>query len=234
MPSGIHSTDIKRSEATGRTLRSPYMFGALPEAVQQDLRRGAVPRSFSDNQLIHQRGDKPDGFWVIESGQVKMGRHQPDGDLRVFAILGTGDSFGEPACLGEFKRVADAVSVGQTRLLWISESALFEVIEASPAAARAVLRVLSIQFQEALDALLVVRKMPPRQQLARILATLCAAHAAPVTLKIRHEELAELVGVSRMTIGTLLTGLEADGLLTRGYRRLVVTQPEALRHMSQF
>ena len=97
----------------------------------------------------------------------------------------------------------------------------------------AVVSAAGFGWSTAIVFMLVVRKMPPRQQLARILAALCAAHPAPVTLKIRHEELAELVGVSRMTIGTLLTGLEADGLLTRGYRRLVVTQPEALRHMSQ-
>jgi CRP/FNR family transcriptional regulator, cyclic AMP receptor protein len=208
------------------------MFGALPDALQQDLRSGATVRTFSDGQLIHQRGDRSDGFWVIETGQVKMGRYQPEGDMRVFAILGSGDSFGEPACFGEFNRVADAVALGSVRLLWIGKTALFAMLDHSPIAARALLRVLSIQFQEALDGLLVVRKMPPRQQLARILTTLCAAQPAPVTLKVRHEELAELIGVSRMTIGTLLTGLEAEGLLTRGYRQLIVNDPEALRHMS--
>jgi CRP/FNR family transcriptional regulator, cyclic AMP receptor protein len=209
------------------------MFGALPEALQKSLRQDAVVRNFNDGQLIHQRGDKSDGFWVIESGQVKMGRYQAEGDMRVFAILGAHDSFGEPACLGEFPRVADAVAIGPTRLLWIGEAALFEMLDRSPTAARAVLRVMSIQFQEALDALLVVRKMPPRTQLARVIATLCGKRPAPVTLVVRHEELAELVGVSRMTIGTLLTGLEADGLLSRGYRQLVVSDPKALRDMSR-
>jgi CRP/FNR family transcriptional regulator, cyclic AMP receptor protein len=61
------------------------------------------------------------------------------------------------------------------------------------------------------------------------LVALCGTRPAPVTLTIRHDELAELVGVSRMTVGTALARFEAEGLLTRHYRHLVINEPMALR-----
>jgi CRP/FNR family transcriptional regulator, cyclic AMP receptor protein len=229
MPSNLQSRRKKKHESTGRTIRSPFLFPSLPAEIRRDLRKTAIVRQYDDGQIIQQRGDASDGFWVIESGQVKMGRYGADGDMRVVAILGAQDSFGEPSCIGEFPRVADAVALGPTELLWISAASFFETLDRSPTTARAVLKMVSAQLQEALDTLMVVRKMPATKQLARTLVALCGTRSPPVTLTIRHDELAELVGVSRMTVGTALARLEADGLLTRHYRRLVINEPMALR-----
>jgi CRP/FNR family transcriptional regulator, cyclic AMP receptor protein len=42
--------------------------------------------------------------------------------------------------------------------------------------------------------------------------------------------LAELIGVSRMTIASALSELEALGLVTRHYGHLIIEDPTALRH----
>ncbi len=228
MPRILQSSRASSHESTGRTIRSPFLFPSLPSEIQTELRANATLRMFDDGQLVQQRGDESDGFWLIESGQVKMGRYNPDGDMRVFAILGAKDCFGEQSCIGGFPRVADAVAVGPTQILWISIASFFSALDKSPGTERAMLRLLACQLQEALDIILVVRKMPAQKQLARALTTLCGSRPPPVTLTIRHDELAELVGVSRVTIGTLLTRLERDGLLTRGYRLLVIPEPKAL------
>ena len=233
MPRIIHSPPISRHEATGGTIGSPFLFQTLPEDVRATLRCGATIRNFADRQIIQLRGDPADGFWVIEAGQVKLGRYGTDGDMQVIAILGTGDSFGEPSCLGGFARVADAAAVGSTRLLWVAEGSFFAALDRSPGAMRAVLKTVSIQLQEALDRLLVVRKMPATQQIARAIATLCGARRGPVTLSLRQDELGELVGVSRITVGTALARLEAEGVLTRHYRKITVIDLGALRKMGR-
>jgi CRP/FNR family transcriptional regulator, cyclic AMP receptor protein len=231
MPSSLHSRRAKRHESTGRTIRSPFLFPSLPAEIQHELRIGAIARHFDDGQIIQHRGEISDGFWVIESGQVKMGRYEVDGEMRVVAILGPQDSFGEPSCLGQFPRVADAVALGSTELLWIGEKGFYDALEKSPTTARTVLRIVSVQLQEALDTIMVVRKMPAKAQLARSLVALCGQRPAPVTLAVRHDELSELVGVSRMTIGTALAALEREGLVSRRYRQIVVHDPAALRQV---
>jgi CRP-like cAMP-binding protein len=226
MPSILQSQD--KFENTGRTVSSPGIFHGFPKYIRDELLAGAVRRKYEPGQLIQHRGDAIDGFAVIDIGQVKTGHYQADGDMRVLAILGAGDSFGELACLGGFGRVADAEAIGNAELLWISEAEFSRVLDSSPEVSKGLLRAIAIQLQEALDNLLAFQKQPAGKKLARRLLALCADRPAPVQLAIRQSELAELVGVSRMTIVTTLGTFEAKGLVKRHYGKITVVNPTAL------
>ncbi len=216
-------------ENTGRSVGAPGLFASLPKPVQHDLRQGAIRRSFADGQLVQHRGDVADGFWVVEKGQVKLGHYAASGEMQALIIIGPGDSFGELACLGDFPRVLDAEAIGPLEMLWVSESVLSNVIASCPKVGRDLLRALSVQLQEALDNLIVFRNLPAPKRLAQRLLALTDDKPAPVKLGIRQQELAELVGVSRMTIASTLAQLEELGLVSRHYRHLVVNDPAALR-----
>jgi CRP/FNR family transcriptional regulator, cyclic AMP receptor protein len=215
-------------ESTGRSVSSPGIFQGFPKAIREELLAGSVRRKYASGQLIQHRGDRIDGFSVIDKGQVKTGHYQHDGEMRVLAVLGAGDSFGELACLGGFARVADAEAIGKTELLWVSESELARVLAGAPESSKGLLRVMALQLQEALDNLIVYRKQPAAKNLARTLFILCADRPAPALLMIRQSELAELVGVTRMTIATALAELESKGLVQRHYRKITVVDPKAL------
>jgi CRP/FNR family transcriptional regulator, cyclic AMP receptor protein len=223
----LHS-EAKR-ENTGRTIRAQGFFAGLPDAIQKQLTNSARVKKFSDRQIIQHRGDDSQGFWIISKGQVKLGQYNDDGDMRVLVILGANDSFGELACLGGYPRVLDAESVGKSELLWITESKFSETIIASPSLNREVLGALSRQLQEALDYIAVHRKMPAGTRLVRTLLILCEGRKAPITLGIRQQEMAELVGVSRVSIAKTLAELENDGLVQRGYGELIVNDAAALK-----
>jgi CRP-like cAMP-binding protein len=179
---------------------------------------------------VQHRGDIPKNFFLIEKGQVKLGQYDELGDMKALIMLGAGDSFGEMACLGNFPRISDAEAVGETELLSISETKFSAVLLASPAVSREVMRVLSRQLQEAMDHLIVYRKLPAPLRLVRSLLLLCDTRDAPVILSIRHQELAELVGVSRMSIAKTLELLEQLKFIERGYRQIVVIDTDGLRN----
>ncbi len=149
--------------------------------------------------------------------------------MHVLFILGPGDSFGELACLGQFERVLDIEALGKVQMLWVSEKIFYEIIARSPEIARQMLKILSKQLQEALDNLLVFRNMPAPKRLAQRLLAFAAGRSPPVKLSIRQQELAELIGVSRMTIASALAELEKLGLVTRHYGHLMVENTDALR-----
>jgi CRP/FNR family transcriptional regulator, cyclic AMP receptor protein len=217
-------------ENSGRSVGAPALFASFPADVQAEFRSKAIRRSFTSGQFLHHRGDAADGFWIVESGQVKCGHQDAHGNMHVLFILGPGDSFGELACLGQFERVLDIESLGKVEMLWVSEKIFSEVIGRSPEFARQMLKILAKQLQEALDNLLVFRNMPAAKRLAQRLLAFAADRVPPVKLGIRQQELAELIGVSRMTIASALAELEKHGLVTRHYGHLVVEDPVALRH----
>jgi CRP-like cAMP-binding protein len=200
----------------------------LPEPIRRELTAGGRSIKFADGQVIQNRGDEAKVFFVIVSGQVKLGQYDDRGEMQVLMMIGTGDSFGEMACLGNFARVADAEAVGETELLAISEEKLSEVLMSSPFTSREVMRVMSRQLQEAMDLLIVFRKLPAPLRLARSLVLMSEGRKSPVTLSIRHQELAELVGVSRMSVANTLKQLEDADFIRRGYGEIVVKDRDGL------
>lgn len=227
MPKILQSPSLP--ENTGRSIGAPTLFATLPKPVQDKLRCGAIRRSFTDGQLVWHRGDVAEGFWIIETGQAKFGHHAASGEMQALFILGPGDSFGELACLGGFPRVVDAEAIGNLEMLWISDTVLSATITDSTAISRELIRALAYQLQEALDQLIVLRNLPAPKRLAQNLLALSEGKTPPVTLCIRQQELAELVGVSRMTIASTLSHLEDLGLVSRHYRHLVINDPSSLR-----
>lgn len=217
------------SENIGRSVDAPALFASFPEALRTELRSKAVRRNFESGQFLHQRGDPAGGFWIIDKGQVKLGHQDKQGTMHVLFILGPGDSFGELACLGQFRRVLDAEALGKTEMLWVSEAILSDIIAGSTEISREMLKILAKQLQEALDNLLVFRNMPAPKRLAQRLLAFVADREPPVTLGIKQQELAELIGVSRMTIASALAELEGLGFVSRHYGHLVVEDSAALK-----
>lgn len=216
-------------ENTGRSVGAPALFASFPEELQTELRAKAIRRSFAPGQFLHHRGDAADGFWIVENGQVKCGHQDAQGNMHVLFILGPGDSFGELACLGQFERVLDIEALGKVDMLWVSEKIFSEAMGRSPDIVREMLKILAKQLQEALDNLLVFRNMSAPKRLAQRLIAFAVDREPPVKLGIKQQELAELIGVSRMTIASALSELESKGLVTRRYGHLVIEDPAALR-----
>jgi CRP/FNR family transcriptional regulator, cyclic AMP receptor protein len=227
MPRILQSQNLP--ENTGRSVGAPALFASLPGSLQTELRTKAIRRGFASGQFLHHRGDAADGFWIVEAGQVKCGHQDAQGNMHVLFILGPGDSFGELACLGQFERVLDIEALGNVEMLWVSEKIFSEVLGRSPEIARGMLKILAKQLQEALDNLLVFRNMPAPKRLAQRLLAFAGDRQSPVKLAIRQQELAELIGVSRMTIASALAELEGEGLVSRHYRHIVVEDVAALR-----
>jgi len=229
MQRSLHSQ--RKTRSTARSLTAPSMFSAFPQALRDQLLSLAIKRNFSSGQIIQQRGDKASGLYVIESGQVKLGRFDVDGNFRSVLVMGAGDSFGELAVLGGFARVVDVIAVDETEIQAVSSEAVDRILADNPHIARQLLRVVSTQLQEALDNIIQQRRMSTPKRMARILHTMCGDQQAPVSLAINQSDLAELIGTSRVTIAKALSNMESRGILKRGYGRVDILDIETLRSL---
>lgn len=227
MPRSLQSTP--KLDSTMRTIHVPSLFSTFSPSLREQLKRNVVRQVYADGALIQHRGDKADGFYIVERGQIKIGHFNSEGEMQVLLLLGVNDSFGELACLGEFRRVVDAQALGETEVSWISDHVFQSAIASDPRHAEELIRLLATQLQESLDLLIVFRKMPAAKRLAQSLLAMAEGRPAPIRLAIRKQDLAELVGVSRMTITTALDMLEAKGYLKRFYRGLEIVDADALR-----
>jgi CRP/FNR family transcriptional regulator len=204
------------------------LHASLELELRAELQARSMMREFADGQIIQQRGDEPDGFWLIVEGTVVAGQFLSGGDFRAVAVLGPGDSYGELAMFSQRPRVVDAVSRGDSRLRYIPASAFLECLARYPASGRALLGALAVQVQDLINLVVDLRRGNATARLALLLVNMAQAVAEDASLPVTQQELAELLGVTRPTANGALRELEALGLVERGYGRLRVRDRQAL------
>lgn len=202
---------------------------ALPETVRADLLARGQVRSFAKGQIIQQRGDTAREFWYIESGSVQIGRYGVGGRLTLFALLGAGDAFGELAFMGEFPRTVDAIAGSDSVLIRIGERELWSLMESDAAVTRLLLKTMALTVQEAFDLIESSRNLSVPQKLAQALLQLSGNQEDGTQVMATQQDLADLVGVSRVSLGKAMTRLQVAGVIEPGYGSVTIRDRGALR-----
>ncbi len=227
MQRGYHLSNFPKHEGRGRSATD--FVTALPDDVRKRLLGEGRPHRFAKGQLIHQRGDPGTEFCYIESGSVQIGRFSADGRLTLFALLGAGDSFGEQAFLGEFPRMVDAIAGSDCTVVRIGEDELQRLINSDAGAARILLKTMAHMVQQAFDMIEDSRNLTVEQRLVQVILRLCGNAAGEILVTVTQQELADLVGVTRVSLGKALARLERAGLVSRKYGKIVVPDKRELR-----
>ena len=181
---------------------------------------------FADGaQLIH-RGDRAKGFWLIESGHVMACRFGREGERILYGVLGRGDVIGELACFGGVTQQVNAIAEGNVEAVWLDIAQMDHLLASEPQLARWLLNSFANKLRAALNRIEEDQSLPADARIARVLADLAASDGAE--LDVTQQELADHVGVSRVTIGQVLSQFAAEGLITRGYGRITVNDTAGL------
>lgn len=193
------------------------LFEVLDPALQAHLIRGSRLRDFANGEIIQQRGEPANGFWLIEEGAVMVGQFLRDGEFRAVALLGAGDSYGELAVFSGRPRIVDAVSRGESKVRFIAAKPFLDALGNYPIATRKLLGALSAQLQDTLAQLAGLRQGSNPERLAGLLANMADRAGQIATVRATQQELADLLGVTRVTANAALRELEKQGLVKRGY-----------------
>lgn len=213
--------------------QSSGFVAALPAEIRKKLIDRGRPKTVKKGQIIQQRGDRARVFWAIESGTVDIGRFRLDGKFNIFARLGDGESFGELAFIGEFLRQVDAIAVVDSRLIEIGERELVSLLESDSGSARIMLKALAHLMQGSLDLIEESRNLSAVKRLALALARLSDKPDSKVEISVTQQELADLVGISRVSLGKGLAELAGRGFVERCYGKIRITDVSAMLNFAQ-
>ncbi len=100
-------------------------------------------KSFKAGAVIFAAGAPGDGFYVVQSGAVRLTAVVGDNQPRVLATVGPGDFFGEMAVLDDAPRSANAEAEKDTVTLFLGRDALLRLLDARPRLALDLIREFS-------------------------------------------------------------------------------------------
>lgn len=195
-------------------------WSRLSKRELEQLARWGHERPFDDGQFIQHQGDAGDAFWAVVEGHVSIGRFAEDGAFTAFAVLGPRDLFGELAFFTGVPRQVDALASGPARLIAIDRPLLRRLMSADLGWAELLLRSLSRQLAGALDIIDAERRLSSVDRLAQLLAIMARDSDSGDRVQATQQQLADLLGLSRVTLGAALRELVAQGRVEQGYGRI--------------
>lgn len=206
------------------------LFRSLPEEVMESLLSTGSIRDYADKQLIYSRGDCDRELNIVDSGAVRVSNVDMDGRRTESAVLEVGDSFGEFTLFAGTPRFFDFHAQGDTRIRTIDLVQFDALMQSSVALRNGVLKMLTHRLLFAVGLIEDIRRLPIPAQLAKYLLQCCEKSADNQWLyRGTQSEVADVIGVSRVSIGHALKSLKEAKLIRTGYGCIHIENKAALQ-----
>lgn len=204
--------------------------------TKEDARRIAgrfTARRLPPETVIFPEGSESDALFLLREGFVKLSHVSEKGSETILHILRGGELFGE-LLLSGLPRPFAAVAITEARVDVLSRTGLREALVEVPDFALGFIALLSRRMGRVERDFARLLTEWAYHRLARELLHLAGdmGERTPlgtrISLRLTHEDLANLIGTSRETVTNQLRRFEDMGLLHREGRSIVI-HPERLR-----
>jgi CRP/FNR family transcriptional regulator, cyclic AMP receptor protein len=217
------------------------IFSTLSSPDRDRLGQLLKPRSFGASETIFVQQEPGHCLYLVRRGRVKICTVNPEGVELIFAFLSAGDILGEMSILDEKPRSATAVAVEITDTLYIERRAFLDFLQTSPRACIDIIAMLCSRLREADKHLEEISFLDVSCRLARKLTEL-AVTSSPADLHpeknltccLSQEELARVVGASRVIVNKILNSYVDLGLITLGRKKISIIDIKQINRIARF
>lgn len=215
----------------GLLAHTPLFQGLDSDEIAR-LAHGSRALTAARGDTLFHKGDTPTGFFLIIFGLVKLALNSPQGDEKVVAILGPGDTFGEAVMFIDQPFLVDAQALVQSRLVHVSKGAILQELDRDPRLVRKMIAALSMRLHHLIDD---VEGYSLRSGCQRIVDYLLRnaveedGRAVTVTLPTNKRVIASRLNLTQETFSRILQTLGKQGLLSVERRRIHIPDIERLQ-----
>jgi CRP-like cAMP-binding protein len=185
-------------------------------------------QAYADGETIHEQGDPSGGMSIVIAGQVKLVKRQPNGSQVLLATVNPGQNYGEVAGYPFIGRTHTSIAVGETVIDDISPTD-FQTLLEHPGILRHLYDIAIYRLGHAVEMLDDMRALRMEARLAKLLLGMIGQKDTSSRIECLQEDLANVLGVSGMTLAKALAVLREAGLVTTGYRQILVPDVSRLR-----
>ena len=186
---------------------------------------GVLVDKHKGTHLFRQGADST-ACYIVRSGEVELYRSDAAAGRTVVGRLGPGSVVGDIAMFQDRPYLSSARAATRVTALELPKDDLIALLLARPVLAmRWMVNGLS-QLESTQQRLIRLMNRSVPQQVAGILLDERDAYGE---IALSQAALAELLGASRQSVNEALGELKSSGAIETGYRRIVVTDEEALR-----
>jgi CRP/FNR family transcriptional activator FtrB len=162
-------------------------------------------------------GEHPACLYIVQSGQVALGRPGVDGEFVAVEVLRAGEFFGTPAVLIERPSVMAAQVLEDSEIIGVAAQGLRELLRAEPAVAAAMLASLANSYRALVRQVVDLKSRSVAQRLGCYLLLLAHEQGTrDVLLPFEKRLLASRLGTTPESLSRAFGVLRTCGVATLG------------------
>ncbi len=194
-------------------------------------------REYSRGNIIYMANQPSSHLFYLQEGLVKIAIMDAEGAEKILAIHEPRSLFGESAAIDGGRYFATATAMEDSLVRLIPVEQLPCIIEKNPQVSLQMMsslvkkmRLLALQIS-----FLSFSRVP--QRLAQVLCGLAGSvgvfvdEGIRLNVKLRHYELASLIGASRVTVTNTLNDFKRQGLIDTDSGQIVITNLQRLKDL---
>lgn len=211
------------------------LFQGLGEEQLRDIEPICIHKSYRKGQPIFSQDEKAEGFYVVQSGKVKVYKLSPDGKEQILHIFSQGHPIGEVPVFAGTTFPAHAESYEDCELLFFPRDQLRDLFARDPSLAMNMLAVLSHRLREFTSTIedLTLKELPSR--LATYLMHLQDESGGQETvhLDVSKGTLAKILGTSQETLSRVFKRMSDEAIITVERRSITILNDAALEDLAE-
>lgn len=212
-------------------LQRCHLFEQLRAQEIAQLEARSLVRTLPRNTSIYLPTDQGQAVFLVAEGRVKIFHLTPDGKQSILAFVNTGELFGELALLDSGPRDEFAETIERSTIVLIPRDALDGLLQQRPDLALGITKLIGLRRRRIERRLKNLLYLPSRDRLCFLLLELAEQYgvgrpdsrdgpAVELSIRLSHQDLANLIGSTRETITVLLGELQQEGLLAVGRKSM--------------
>ncbi len=192
------------------------MFAGLSDAELLRLAKFCREKKIAKGGLIFSQRDEAKGFYLIESGEVRIFQLSESGKENLLHVFGAGETFGEAVALVGKKFPANAEAVQRTNLVYISAREFSEFLEKNPRASKNIISSLATLVHMFVERLESITLKNAHSRVAAYILSLAPDNRQNSTMKfpVKKKVLAQILNIKQETLSRIFSTLAAKKLIS--------------------
>ncbi|MDR3541566.1 MAG: Crp/Fnr family transcriptional regulator [Desulfosporosinus sp.] len=200
-------------------LQELELFQGLKRDQITNLCHCTLRKRLSKGNYLFRQGEKTSTIYLIKSGKLKLAQTTEDGNETILDVCGPGEVLGELSLYQEQHQHSNAIAMEEVCICCFSKLQFEELIKQDPSFA---MRIIGYLGQKRYDTMLNSGKetgLNVKERLLRLFYRFAEQYGRKtptstlIDLKITQQELADMIGCSRVMVIQALKELKAANII---------------------
>jgi len=216
------------------TIARASLFEGLPAQQLEFMAQICLDQKFEKGQALFSEGSRAKGFYLVESGKVKIYKLSREGKEQILHIFGPGEILGEVPVFAGGSYPANAEAIEPSRALFFPRDSFVALIGREPSIALNLLGILSRRLRQFTHLIedLSLKEVPGRLAAYLIYLAERSGRTEVLELDITKAQLAGLLGTIPETLSRILAKMSQQEILAVEGRIIRLLDRKALESLA--